>query len=682
MRLRLIALAFGAAVAAASAGSWRGEAGAQDASGEPTGDIIVRFNPGVTLADVGAAIDGAETDAVASTGPSSLVLLEPEPGQSLDDALSELESDPRVQFAEPDTVMSAVLTPTDPLYAAYQWHLPRINAPAAWDTTTGSSGVIIAVLDTGVETTHPDLNGKLTTGANAGYDFINNDTNPADDHSHGTFVAGIIAANTNNGQGGAGVCWSCKIMAVKVLGADGTGSAFGVAQGIDWAVSHGADVINMSLSGGHTAALETAVNNAWSAGVVLIAATGNDNSAVGYPAAYANAIAVGSHSASNARSSFSNYGPETDLVAPGEDILGPLCNCGGNPGGYGIGSGTSFAAPQVAGVAGLLIASGVTDKTQIRSRLIDTTIDITPGGFDNQTGWGRLDAAAALNGADTTPPSVTITSPANGATVSGVVNITATASDDTAVEKVQFRGGGAYLGFDASAPYTKPWDSDSVADGTQYIQARAVDAAGNASAWVTITVTVSNNPDATPPTAAVTSPANGAVVSGTVNLTGTASDNVGVEKMQFLADGAYLGYDTTAPYTKQWDSTTVPDGVYVLAVRAVDTAGNTSGWRSVTVTVMNSPDVTPPTVNLSAPADGATVSGVVQITATASDDVAVDKVRFWIDGAYVGYDWSAPYTKTWSTNSVSNGTHTIRVQAVDKAGNLSAPVTITVTVSN
>lgn len=169
MRLRLMALACAAVAAAVSAGSWRGEAGAQDAAGEPTGDIIVRFSAGVTLADVGAAIDAAETDAVASTGPSRLVLLEPEAGQPLGDALAALASNPRVQFAEPDTVMSAVLTPTDPLYAAYQWHLPRINAPAAWDTTTGNSGVIIAVLDTGVEATHPDLSGKLTTGANAGY---------------------------------------------------------------------------------------------------------------------------------------------------------------------------------------------------------------------------------------------------------------------------------------------------------------------------------------------------------------------------------------------------------------------------------------------------------------------------------------------------------------------------------
>ena len=422
MRMRLSGLALGLLAVAALAGLFsferssgnEAEATGAQAPAQQTGDVIVKFKTGTSLGEVGTALDAADTAAIDSTGPSGLVLLEPEAGQTVDGAVADLEADPRVEFAEPDVVVRLALTPTDPLYATYQWHMGStaagsIGLPTAWNTTTGNASIIVAVIDTGVDGAHPDLSGKITTGGNAGYNFVSNNTNTADDHMHGTFAASIVAANTNNGQGGAGVCWSCKIMPIKVLDNTGSGSSFNVSQGIDWAVSHGAKIVNLSLGGGAASSLQTSVNNAWNANVVVIAASGNDNGPVLFPGAYSNAIAVGSNNSAGARSSFSNFGLELDIMAPGEGVLGALCTCGGHPGGYATGSGTSFAAPHVAGVAALLVALGVTDKQQIRDRMLNTATDMGTFGFDNLTGSGRVNAASALAGSGTATPTPTRT---------------------------------------------------------------------------------------------------------------------------------------------------------------------------------------------------------------------------------------------------------------------------------
>jgi hypothetical protein len=182
-----------------------------------------------------------------------------------------------------------------------------------------------------------------------------------------------------------------------VLSETGEGSHFTVAAGIDWAVAHGADVINMSLTGpSGSVTLLDAVRNASRAGVVLVAASGNYNSSVGYPAAYDDVIAVGSNDAAGNRSWFSNYGPELDLLAPGELIPTTACDCAEWNGGYVLVNGTSFSAPHVAGVAALVISTGVESPAEIRERLLTTAVDAGAPGFDNETGWGILDAAGTV----------------------------------------------------------------------------------------------------------------------------------------------------------------------------------------------------------------------------------------------------------------------------------------------
>jgi Domain of unknown function (DUF4082)/Bacterial Ig-like domain/Bacterial Ig domain len=291
-----------------------------------------------------------------------------------------------------------------------------------------------------------------------------------------------------------------------------------------------------------------------------------------------------------------------------------------------------------------------------------------------------------VNNADVTPPTVAMTAPANGATVSGnSLAVSATASDNVAVVGVQFKIDGANLGAeDTATPYSVTWNTTTVANGSHTLTAVARDAAGNTATATSVTVTV-NNADVTPPTVAMTAPANGATVSGnSLAVSATASDNVAVVGVQFKIDGANLGAEvTTSPYSITWNTTTVVNGSHALTAVARDAAGNTATATSVSVSVNNA-DTTPPTVALTAPANGATVSGsAVTLSATASDNIAVIGVEFKVDGVNLGgLDTVSPYSVTWNTTTVANGTHTLTAIASDGAGNTTTSTTVTVTVSN
>src|ERR1700675_1740513 len=205
-------------------------------------------------------------------------------------ALALLRADPRVRYAELDGIVHALRVPNDE-YLPTQWSVTKTRAEQAWDLSVGSPQVVVGVLDTGVDPEQADLRGKLV----AGYDYVNNDQDPSDDNGHGTAVAGIVAANSDNEIGVAGYCWACRLMPVKVVGADGTGFASGLAQGIIWATDHGARVLNLSLGGPvEDATLAAAAQYAWLHGVLVVAAAGNEGGpTVDYPAAFPNVLSVG-----------------------------------------------------------------------------------------------------------------------------------------------------------------------------------------------------------------------------------------------------------------------------------------------------------------------------------------------------------------------------------------------------
>jgi len=290
-------------------------------------------------------------------------------------------------------------------------------------------------------------------------------------------------------------------------------------------------------------------------------------------------------------------------------------------------------------------------------------------------------------GGDTTPPSVAITSPAAGATLSGNVNVTAAASDIVGVASVQFKVDGGNVGASlVAAPYAYTLSTTALTNGSHTISAVATDAAGNSTTSASVAVTVNNTTkDTTPPTVSMTSPATGATVSGTVAVTATATDNVSVATVQFQLDGASVsGIDTAAPYAYSWDSTKTANGSHTLRAIATDGAGNSATSASVTVTVNNTTkDTTPPTVAITAPANGAKVSGTIAVSANATDNVSVASVQFLMDGASVGVAvLASPYTYSWDTTKTANGSHILTAIAKDGAGNSATSAAVTVTVNN
>src|SRR3989449_4317819 len=289
---------------------------------------------------------------------------------------------------------------------------------------------------------------------------------------------------------------------------------------------------------------------------------------------------------------------------------------------------------------------------------------------------------------DTTPPTVSITAPASGSTVSGTsVTVSATASDNVGAAGVQFKLDGANLGTeDTSGPYSISWNTTTVSNGTHTLTAIARDAAGNQTTSAVVSVTVNNGvSDTTPPTVSVTAPATGSTVSATVTVSAAASDNIGVAGVQFKMDGTNYGAeDTSAPYSTSWNTTTTSNGIHTLTAIARDAAGNQTTSAAVSVTVNNAvSDTTPPTVSITGPADGSTVSATMAVSATASDSVGVVGVQFKLDGANLGAEITvAPYSASWNTTAVSDGIHTLTAVARDAAGNQTTSATGSITVGN
>jgi hypothetical protein len=292
-----------------------------------------------------------------------------------------------------------------------------------------------------------------------------------------------------------------------------------------------------------------------------------------------------------------------------------------------------------------------------------------------------------VNNASAGAPTVTMTAPSNGATVSGkTVTVTATATDSDGIAGVQFKLDGANLNAEETElPYSISWDSTTATNGVHAITAVARDSKGSSKTSSAISVTVNNSSDTTLPSVSIGAPAAGATVSGSaVSVAATASDNVGVKGVQFKLDGANLGAeDTTSPYSTVWNTTTASSGSHTLSAVARDAAGNTRTSATVTVTVNNG-DVTAPAAAISAPASAATVSGsAVTVSATASDNVGVAGVQFKLDGANLGAeDTASPYSTVWNSTAVANGSHTLSAVARDAAGNTRTAAAITVTVSN
>jgi subtilisin family serine protease len=334
------------------------------------------------------------------------------PGSDVLQATEVLSRNPAVAFAEPDYLAHVIATPNDPQYSD-QWGLVQINASAAWEQSTGSSDVVIAVIDAGLDTSHPDLASQLWENPGEiagngqdddnngcvddlhGWNIVDDSANLSDSTGHGTQVAGVIAAETNNGEGIAGVCWNCHLMVVKVTQSGGVANYSDIAAGVAYAAQKGAEVINLSLGGyADSVTLRTAIEEAAETAVV-IGGAGNDNKTDPfYPAAYDEVLAVAGTTDSDAKVTTSNYGIWVDVSAPGEAIKTTF-----DGGGYGDASGTSMAVPFVSGLAGLL-KSKHTDWSPelVQAHIVNTADDIDDvnPGYEGQLGSGRIDASGSM----------------------------------------------------------------------------------------------------------------------------------------------------------------------------------------------------------------------------------------------------------------------------------------------
>ncbi|SEA83635.1 thermitase [Thalassobacillus cyri] len=348
------------------------------------GEVIVKFKADVKKSEKSKVLHNmnAQVKPDVDAVESEFDILEVGNVEAVAKALS---SNPNVEYAEPNYKFNVSWTPNDYYYSGYQYGPQNTYTEQAWDITRGSSSQEIAVVDSGVDYTHPDLDGKTIRG----YDFVDNDYYPMDENDHGTHVAGTAAAETNNSTGVAGMAPYTKILAVRALDANGSGSLANIADAIRYSADQGAEVINLSLGCNcDTATLENAVNYAWNKGSVIIAAAGNDGVSTTFePASYANVIAVGAVDEYDRRASFSNYGTWVDVTAPGVDIASTV------PGGYAYMSGTSMASPHVAGLAGLLAAQGKSNW-QIRQDIEQSADAISGTGYYFE--HGRIDSYGAV----------------------------------------------------------------------------------------------------------------------------------------------------------------------------------------------------------------------------------------------------------------------------------------------
>lgn len=572
----LVRLALSAAVAIAGVSMTPAVAHAGQPEKFAAGRILVSPRAGLPAKEFDKIIKTHGAHAARKLGNLNVYVVDMPPGREKA-LLQALERNPHVRFAELDGEVSSQMTPSDTYYAT-SWHLPKIAAPAAWDVATGS-GVTIAILDGGVDATHPDLAAHMVPGWN----FFDNNSDSRDVTGHGTKVAGVAAAIGNNGVGATGGAWNAKIMPLRITSASGSITYYStVAKALTWAADRGARVANVSFIVSHVASVQTAAQYMRSKGGVVVASSGNSGAYV----AHANApaiITVGGTTATDTRASWSAYGPIVDVTAPGEGIRTTA------PGGaYGSYSGTSFASPLTASVVALMLsANPALQPSQVDSILASTADDLGTAGRDDYYGSGRINAERAVAAAkaavtsDTSAPAVSASVPSS--TIKGIATVSATASDNIGVVRVELYAGSTLVASDTAAPYSFSWDTSSRADGTVPLVVKAYDAAGNVGSH-TLNVTVANNSavDSTAPIVTVRNPVTGSTITGNVVVTVAASDNVAVTSTSLYIDGALKATGNGAlSYT--WNTRKAP-GQHTVSATARDAAGNAS-TQSVQVTV-------------------------------------------------------------------------------------------------
>ena len=495
------------------------------------------------------------------------------PENAIDNIQSALANIPIVEYVEKDFIFKQTAIPND-YYYPNGWHLTAINMPQAWEITQGSANTIVAILDDGVDPTHPDLLPKLVPGYNV-YDQ-NTDTSGAGLCGHGTAVAGVNAV-TNNNIGVAGVAWKNNIMPIRITGTNCGASDSTFASGIIYAADHGARVANISfgpLFNSNT--LTNAAKYMYDKGGWVVVSGGNSGS---YKSFSDNPYLIGVSATrdTDVTTSWSSYGPYIDFAAPGVGIQTTV-----NVGSYDGLSGTSFSAPIVAGVVALLFSyNPAFTPDQVYDILKQSAVDHGTAGRDDNFGWGIIDAGKALQIAsqaqpttsDTIPPSVYISNPADGSTISGTITASINATDNVGIGKVQLYIDDIMQGEKTGAPYSFAIDTTKLSSNSHVFKSIAYDISNNTGSSQNTVNTSNSNTGNTQSTVSITEPADGTTVFGKVKISVSASDASGISMVKLYIDGKYKTA-LNSPYSYTWNTKGASSGLHAITATAYTVSGN------------------------------------------------------------------------------------------------------------
>ncbi|MBW1939546.1 MAG: S8 family serine peptidase [Deltaproteobacteria bacterium] len=573
-------------------------------------------------------------------------------------AINGLQKNPNVTAIE---VVGRVMAIGDG-YDSYPWGISHIGSESVHEGLFKGYGVKVAIIDTGIDDSHGDLANNYA----GGYDFANGDDDPDDDNSHGTHVAGIVAADDNS-NGIIGVAPDAELFALKILDASGTGWDYDVVAALQWIADYNSvnpyspiRITNNSYAGSdlNTETVKNAFDYLASAGVLHVAAAGNSGNVPGrgdnvdYPGRFESVIAVAATDDRDRRAFFSSTGPDVELSAPGVSIESTVP---GTEWSTGLKSGTSMASPHVAGVAALVMATGMTDPDQVRNRLITTADDLGDVGKDDKYGWGLVDANEAVYcGPVDNPPTVSITDPIDGATIKGKYIVIAEASDDDAVTEIT-------LSIDGHTPepmilgtndlWSYEWDTTQHTEGNHNLIATATDSALQSTESAAISVTVNN--ENYPPTASFTYTCSGLTcefdASGASDPDGDGT--ITAYSWDFGDDKTGTGKTTTHLYAGS--------GGYTVTLTVTDDGGLTdSSLQTVNVEEPSNGIIFVSDLDRSSTSQGS--KWTAEVTIEVSDAIGA------IDGATVYGDWSDRAVGSASCTTNSSGTCLVSYSGIHK----------------
>jgi len=607
--------------------------------------LLVKFKPNVAKSSQDQILKENNAKQVHEISKINLKVLSV-PSNALEKIKSQLEKHPLVEYVEPDYYFEPTETiPNDELFSL-QWHHENLKSSSAWGISTGSPNAPIAILDSGIDKDHPDLSQKILRG----YNFYDNTSDVTDFCGHGTLVAGVAAAQTDNSIGVAGVAWENPIMPIKITKPDCWGTYSAIIEGIIYAADNGARVANISYLIFNGEAITDAAKYLHDQGGVVVASAGNTGKFEDYEdSPYI--ISVGATDVNNNVVSFSSKGPYVDFVAPGLNIYTTT-----NGGGYAPVSGTSFSAPIASGVIALLYSHDQTlSSPQVYEILKNSSTDSGEPGRDYEYGWGIINPVLALSeietiSDDTIPPEITVP-----------LDITQSAT------ATHLSDGGTAVSFSASAednvdgliiPTCTEDSEDLFQLGVTSVTCTAIDTAGNISSEI-FSISMEDN---TKPEVQFVNIQEEQTLTDIESIHVEAFDNVGISKVEFYIDGKLVDATTSDNFLFTLDTKNYLDGQHVIKAKAYDTSLN---QNEVTANVgINNVHKELPIIEIRNISENETIKGSKKIQINVENFDGDSGVQILIDGNVKKVLTTSPYQFHLNSNKITPGGHIITAQIV------------------